>query len=134
MFVSLGQLRHLIRETLYLDQVYSDNEGEWKVGDILVWAETHAPMIEFNVEELAKLAFMPSPNEDFNETPGSPEFVARAERSDLRYPIVVVRYPDGDFIADGNHRLWKAYSRGMQTINGFLMSADELHLLPRLRG
>jgi len=110
----------------FYSQIYSDSKGEWSVVDIVNWAENNAPMVVFNVEDLAEIAFMKSENEDFDEVPGSPEFVDRAMRSDLSYPITVIVYPDGDFIADGNHRLWKARELGQKTIRGYSLSEEDL--------
>jgi len=73
---------------------------------------------------------MPSPNEEFDEVPGSPEFVDRAMKTDLKYPITVIRYDDGDFIADGNHRLWKARAEGWKKISGYLLQSDDLVNIP----
>jgi hypothetical protein len=110
----------------YKKQIYSDSNGEYKVPDIINWAKENAPLKNFNIDKLAEIAFQPSSEEDYDEVPGSSEFVARAMKSDLSYPIVVVRYSDGDFIADGNHRLWKARELGHKTIKGYLMHEDDL--------
>ena len=113
-------------------QSYSDSHGEWSVQDIIALAEQKR-LQSFDTRELAEIAFMPSSEEEFDEVPGSPDFVRRAERSDLSYPIVVVQYNDGKFIADGNHRLWKAlHIEGRDKIDGFLLTEEELHSLPQL--
>ena len=127
----MRKLRSLITETLYNDQTYSDGTGEWRVGDIIDCAQ-NKPRQDLDVEALFAVNFDTS-DDSFDEAPGSPEFVERAERSDLNYPIVVVRYPDGDFVADGNHRLWKAHSGGMKTIKGYVITVKELHELPHVQ-
>lgn len=44
-----------------------------------------------------------------DEPTGSPEFITRALRADLRYAIVVVKEEDNFLsVVDGLHRLWKA--------------------------
>jgi len=111
-------------------QTYSDSDGEYRVLDIIDWAQNNAPLMTLSVDKLAQLAFEPSPYESGDELPGSHEFVERAMNSDLSYPIVVIRYPDGDFIADGNHRLWKAQELGLRSIQGYLMHEDDLGNIP----
>lgn len=112
------------------EQTFSDSVGEWAVSTLSNFA-SEKPLQEFCTEELAEIAFQRSSEEGFDETPGSPEFIERAKASDLNYPIIVVQYPDGKFVADGNHRLWKAKEiLGKDTISGYLISEDELHALP----
>ena len=117
----------------FYDQTFSDNYGEWRVTDIWDYALENLDLNDFNVKSLATIAFEPSPNEDVEDQPGSPFFVERANKSDLSYPILVVRYSDGDFIADGNHRLWKARALGMGTIKGYMLTEDELHKIPKVQ-
>ena len=108
------------------EQRYSDDRGEWSVPDIIDYATENGKKMSFSVKSLAEIAFMPSPDEEFDEVPGSPEFVDRAMKTDLKYPITVIRYDDGDFIADGNHRLWKARAKGWEKISGYLLQSDDL--------
>lgn len=113
-------------------QSYSDNNGEWMVLDILDYAKKNSKLQFFSIDNLAEIAFQKSPYESFDEVPGSPEFINRAMKSDLKYPIIVVRYPDGDFIADGNHRLWKARSEGLKKIRGYLLKDEDLLNIPMI--
>ena len=113
------------------DQIFSDNFGEWKIKDILLYVKDNVKTEYLDVEELAKIAFQPSPEEEPEDIPGSPEFVERAAKSNIKYPIIVIRYNDGDFVADGNHRLWKAKSLGMKKIKGYLITDKILHTLPK---
>lgn len=112
------------------DQKYSDNSGEWNVPDIVDYATENGKKMSFSIGDLAKIAFQPSEDEEFDEVPGSPEFIERAMKTDLKYPITVVRYDDGDFIADGNHRLWKARELGQKKIIGYLIQSDDLKKIP----
>ena len=111
------------------EHTYSDNFGEWLVLDIIKYIEEHDfPIYTFDVDILADTAFEKSPDEEGDEVPGSEEFIERAEKSDLSFPIITVIYDDGIFIADGNHRLWKAkHIEGDEFIDGYLITADELH-------
>lgn len=111
-------------------QSYSDNNGEWLIIDILDYVKKHSKLLFFDVDSLSEVAFQESNNENFDEAPGTPEFIERAMRSDLKYPIIVVRYNDGDLIADGNHRLWKARAQGLKKIEGYLLYEKELLNIP----
>ena len=74
----------------------------------------------FSVDELAKNNL--DPEEGAQTSDASPEdFKSRAHASDLQFPIVVVKYPDGLWIADGVHRTWKARQAGDKTIMGYLL-------------
>jgi hypothetical protein len=74
--------------------------------------------------------FEPSHYEDPDEIPGSPEFVERADKSDLSYPLIVIKYPDGLFIADGVHRLWKARDKGLKELDAYLIGHLDLKNIP----
>lgn len=113
------------------EQKYSDDKGEWSVPDIVDYATNNGKKMSFSVDALAEIAFMPSPDEEGDEVPGSPEYVERAMKTDLKYPITVIRYDDGDFIADGNHRLWKARAKGWKKISGYLLQSDDLENIPQ---
>jgi hypothetical protein len=117
--------------TPFEQQKYSDDRGEWNVPDIVDYAIENGKKKLFSVEALAEIAFQPSPDEEFDEIPGSHEFVDRAMKTDLNYPITVVRYDDGDFIADGNHRLWKARELNWKKIPGYLLQSEDLKNIPR---
>jgi len=110
----------------FRDQFYSDNDGEYRVGDIYDYAVENIPLTDLSVEELAEINFMPGSEETADELPGSPEFIERADKADLQYPILAIEYPDGIFVADGVHRLWKAHSLGHDTIKGRLLQQKDL--------
>lgn len=113
-------------------QTYSDSFGEWKVQDIVSFAAKHKKPRKFSTQELADAMFSSS-DDSFDEPPGSPDFVRRAERASLSYPIVVVQYEDGLFVADGNHRLWKAkYIEDRDTIDGYLLTEADLRAIPQI--
>lgn len=122
----------LADDKVLLDQTYSDSHGEYKVTDIINWAKNNVPLVTFKVDKLAKTSFQKSSEESGDEIPDSPEYIARAMKTDLAYLIIVIRYPDGDFIADGNHRLWKARKLGQKTIKGFLMQEKDLKNITKI--
>src|SRR4051812_32249759 len=56
----------------------------------------------------------------------SGDWAARANRADMRHPILVVRKPDGGiWAADGNHRLWRAYKQGHRYIKAYVVDENE---------
>jgi len=110
----------------FYDQTYSDDYGEWKVPKIHEYAKKHGKRKLISIKKLLH-NLDPSPHESGDELPGSPEFIERANDSDLSYPIIVVKYPDGLFIADGVHRLWKAKEEELTTIKSYLIDSSELH-------
>ena len=107
-------------------QIYSDDTGEYNVGDIHAHARRNGKLQSFKIKDLEELNFQPSVNEHATDQPGSAQFVSRALKTDLSRPIHVVRYPDGDFIADGVHRLWHARSKGHTAIKGYLIDSKTL--------
>jgi transposase-like protein len=110
------------------DQTYSDDEGTYKVPDIFNYAKKHEKIKKIPISKLLH-NLDPSPHESGDELPGSPEFIERAKKADLSYPIVVVKYPDGWFIADGVHRLWKAKDEGLKSMRGYVIDHTELEEL-----
>lgn len=88
------------------DQTFSDNNGTYSVPQIVNYATENKTIKEMPLEPLLH-NLEPSPHEEGDELPGHPEFIKRTELTDLKYPIIIVKYPDGLFIADGVHRLAK---------------------------
>lgn len=117
------------------EQIYGDNDGEYRVIDIQNYAfEKKIPIQEFDVKELAKNNLQVSPEdwENPEEMPGSPKFTEIANKTDLTYPILVIQYPDGLWIADGVHRLYKAQQSGLKTIKGQLLHKKDLKDIPKI--
>ena len=107
------------------DQTFGDNKGTYSVPKIVSYAKENKELKQLPLEPLLH-NLEPSPYETGSELPGHPEFIERANQTDLKYPIIVVKYPDGLFIADGVHRLWKANSKNMKTIKAYVLDHDEL--------
>jgi hypothetical protein len=106
-------------------QEFDDQRGSWKVGDIYEYAKNITYPTPLNVKALADNNLEERPWEtttDANEK----DFISRALDSNLDYPIIVVNYPDGVFIADGVHRLWKARELGYDTIMGYVIDSESL--------
>ena len=112
-------------------QEFGDARGTWIIGDLHKYIQENGIKPQsFSVEELAKNNL--DPEEGAHTSDATPEdFESRAHSSDLQYPIVVVEYPDGLWIADGVHRTWKARASGQQQIIGYLLDwEDDLLNIP----
>ena len=107
------------------DQTFSDDKGTYSVPKIVKYAKENKKLEQLPLEPLLH-NLEPSPYETGHELPGHPDFIARANKTDLKWPIIVVSYPDGLFIADGVHRLWKARSEDMSQIKAYVIDRDEL--------
>jgi len=107
------------------DQTFSDNNGTYSVPQIVNYAEKNKKIKEIPISKLLH-NLEPSPHEEGSELPGHPEFIERANQTDLKYPIIIVKYPDGLFIADGVHRLYKAHSQNQQTMKSYVLNQNEL--------
>jgi hypothetical protein len=114
-------------------QEFDDHRGSWKVGDIYDYAKNITYPTPLNVKALADNNLEERPWEtttDANEK----DFISRALDTNLDYPIIVVNYPDGVFIADGVHRLWKARELGYDTIMGYVIDFSALENIPQSAG
>ncbi len=108
-------------------QEFGDARGTWIIGDLHKYIQEKGIQKQpFSVDELAKNNL--DPEEGAQTSDASPEdFKGRAHASDLQFPIVVVKYPDGLWIADGVHRTWKAREAAREagdktkTIMGYLL-------------
>jgi len=107
------------------DQTFSDNNGTYSVPQIVKYATENKLIQNLPIEPLLH-NLEPSPHESGSELPGHPEFIERAEQTELKYPIIVVQYQDGLFIADGVHRLYKANSKNHKNIKAYLINQNEL--------
>lgn len=107
------------------DQTFSDNNGTYKVSDLYSFVKSNKQIQNIEIKKLLH-NLEPSPEETGEDLPGHPDFVKRAKAAKLVYPIIVVNYPDGLWIADGVHRLWKAKALNHKTIRGYIMNQSEL--------
>ena len=107
------------------DQTFSDNNGTYSVPKIVNYATENKTIQNIPMSELLH-NLEPSSHESGSELPGHPEFIQRANQTDLKYPIIIVQYPDGLFIADGVHRLYKAHSQNKKTMKSYVLNQNEL--------
>jgi hypothetical protein len=117
----------------WMNQVFTDNNKEYKMSDIHKFInDNRIAVSELSVATLAETNLKPSPQDTYTsgDYPGSPKFIERVDRTSLTFPIIVIQYPDGMFIADGIHRLWKARALGHSIIKGYVISEDDLHQIP----
>jgi len=60
------------------------------------------------------------------ERPGTKEFIKRANKADLKYPIIVFRGKAGKlFVMDGVHRIWKANKDKRKTIKAHILTLKQ---------
>jgi len=112
------------------DQTFSDKAGEYKVSDILDYAEEHHPKESISVSKLMH-NLDPGEYETGDELPGHSEFIKRADKADLSYPLLVIDYPDEEpryWIADGVHRLWKAVHKpeNLKSVEAYIIPNSAL--------
>ena len=109
----------------YKDQEFSDKNGLYSVSQMIDYSNKNKTLQNIDTKMLLH-NLEPSEYETGSDLPGHPEFIKRAEAASLKYPIVVINYPDGLWIADGVHRLYKANQLGLETIKGYILDSSEL--------
>ena len=68
----------------------------------------------------------PTPWEQGEERPGTKEFIARADKADLTYPIIVFKSKSNKLhIMDGVHRVYKARKAGNKYIKGHILTHEQ---------
>lgn len=111
--------------TYYNTQIYSDDTGEYRVNDIIQYAINNTSLTNVSTRLLLN-NLEQSPEDKPEDIPGNPVFVKRAMKADLKYPIIIIKYTDGMWIADGVHRLWKAVHKGARTIKAYVIPNKSL--------
>jgi len=118
----------LIREPAveipWREQVFGDARGTWRVGDLFDYASNRYDLQQILVSDLEENNL-----NDFDQTTSDEseeDYVSRAMSSNLDYPIIVVNYPDGPWIADGTHRAWKARELGVPYLMGWILDWEEI--------
>ena len=102
-------------------QEFGDARGTWSIGDLHKYIQEKGIQKQpFSVDELARNNLDPEEGAQTSDA-SQEDFESRSHASDLQFPIVVVKYPDGLWIADGVHRTWKARQAENETIMGYLL-------------
>lgn len=105
---------------------FTDDDGGYDVMDMVHYAEKTKDVVDVPISKLMH-NFEASPEELTDEIPGSPEFIERAKKADMKYPILIIKYDDGLWIADGVHRTWKAHHLlGQDSIKARILDQSEL--------
>jgi hypothetical protein len=127
----MGMIREQMRESRltegsipWREQEFDDGRGRWRVGDLHDYADSLRAPRPIPISRLVPNNL--DSEEQKTSDAGHAEFVDRALASDTDSPIIAVRYPDGLWIADGTHRLWKARELGHRSIMGWVLDWEEI--------
>ena len=136
MMITVRQLRRIISRIIsqvlnepsggipWREQVFGDARGTWLVGDLYDYASNRYDLQQIPVSELEENNLDDGGQTTSEESEES--YVTRAMESNLDYPIIVVNYPDGPWIADGTHRAWKARELGVPYLMGWILDWEEI--------
>ena len=106
------------------DQTFTDSDGAYNVADLYELAKSKGEPQNLDISDLLH-NLEPSPEEKGEELPGHPDFVARAEAAGT-LPGIAVNYPDGKWIADGVHRLWKAQQDNKKEYPAYVLDKADI--------
>lgn len=136
MRISESQIRRIIRQVInesaggipWQEQVFGDARGTWRVGDLFDYASNGYDLQEILISDLEENNL----NDGGQTTTDTSkeDYVSRAMAANLDYPIIVVNYPDGPWIADGTHRAWKARALGVPYLMGWILDWEEILDVP----
>lgn len=106
-------------------QTWSGDDGiEYSAPKLVAWARS---ITKPRPLELAEFADEFREGRHHSDEPDlSPEFIRRAERTDLSFPVLVATSPSGYVIIDGRHRIFKALRAGLTTIPAYVVPLDKL--------
>ena len=91
---------------------------KFKIRDLVAFAEKY-PVTKVNPKEFIQQ--IKGRDEDPTQS------MARAEKADLQYPIIVLKRKNGQlWIADGTHRAHKAILNKLPTINAKVIPIDDM--------
>ena len=110
------------------EQQFGDDRGAWKVGDLHDYASDRYNLRTILVRDLEENNLDSS--EQTTSDADHDAYVSRALASDTEFPILVIRYPDGLWIADGTHRTWKARELGQRALRGWILDWEEILDVP----
>lgn len=101
---------------------HNGRNKEWWVEDIVEYIKNNN--IKSQILDISSLEMS-----DADEEYGSEDFIKRVNKADLKYPIIVVKDEKEDkySIVDGMHRVYKAQSQGLDKINAYILTYDDLN-------
>ena len=127
----MGMIREQMRESRltegsipWREQEFGDARGTWRVGDLHDYADGLRSPRPIPISQLAPNNL--ESGEQHTTDADQDTYERRAWESDIKTPIIAVRYPDGLWIADGTHRTWKARELGRRSINGWILDWEEI--------
>jgi ParB-like chromosome segregation protein Spo0J len=109
------------------------NQSTYKIGNRIYsvpklseWAKGTLPLSQITIKDIIdryiwadKLFIEVNDPED--------DWEPRSMNTDLSYPILILQLHDGKWeIIDGNHRTWKAWKLGIESIPGYVIDSDGL--------
>ena len=129
----LGQItRQVLNEAAvgipWREQVFGDARGTWLVGDLFDYSENRYDLQEILVSDLEENNLNDVGHKTSDKSKKA--YIKRAMESNLDYPIIVINYPDGLWIADGTHRAWKARELGVPYLMGWILDWEEILDVP----
>jgi hypothetical protein len=111
-------------------RTWGDGEVEYHVGDLIHLAESTKDVEEVPFSDIEK-SFEETESDEEVE---SRDFQERADKADLKYPVILLRQEDGSLdIMDGKHRAWKAREKGVP-LKARILEWDDLEDLPQVEG
>jgi len=133
MKITKRELQQLIREAAstaisWREQDFGDARGTWRVGDLYDYAVQRYNLLPISISVLEKNNL--DDEEQTTSDESEEDYIERAMTADLDYPIIVVSYPDGLWIADGTHRAWKSRELGIPRMKGWILDWEEILDVP----
>jgi hypothetical protein len=110
----------------YFDQsLYTINGKNYKVSELADWAKKNLRPVALNISDIQSKYI--DAKGLFIDVEQGEDWYERSMNANLSFPILVLENPDNKWeIIDGNHRVWKAWKTGMQTINAYLINPNSL--------
>ena len=108
----------------FQQSLYKIDGKEYSVPKIAGWAKKNLPLQQIPISQIQQKYHAAS--QLFIDVEEG-EWSTRSMGTDLNYPILILQKQDGTWdIIDGNHRTWKAWKTGMPSINGYVISTEQL--------
>jgi len=114
-----------ISENHFDQSLYTINGKNYKVSELADWAKKNLRPVALNISDIQSKYI--DAKGLFIDVEKGEDWYERSMNANLSFPILVLENPDNKWeIIDGNHRVWKAWKTGMQTINAYLINPNSL--------